>query len=103
MKFQWTKHKKLWDKLANTNEIQKCYEELLRSGEEFDSFDVLADAKDNLIENPYLHSNCYACEYVGVDEWDKPNCDKCPLFSPPCYESGPYKDLLTAIDNKDCK
>ena len=98
MKFQWTKHKKLWDKLANTNEIQKCYETLLKSDEDFDGDDVLREAKGNLIGEPYITCICYACDYT--DKLDKP-CTSCPLFSTPCSISGPYVDLCDSVESQD--
>lgn len=93
MKFQLTKHKQMWEWLADN-----------LSGEDgsLKPEDYLSKYKQQWFSQhneKSIYNNCYACDYALVQDAENP-CQRCPLWYD--CKTGIYKDLLEAIQVNDC-
>lgn len=93
MKFQLTKHRELWEWLADN-----------LSGEDgsLTPEEYLAKYKEQWFkahnEPKKIYNCCYACDYAVKVNVESP-CSACPLWYD--CKTGIYTDLLLAIEHKD--
>lgn len=106
MKFQYTKHRKMWDYIAKN--LEDHIEEycdvdpeniFINIKNENDPEDVLIEVKKKFLGNENIINGCYACDYVYKEHKSLTDCSKCPLVIGNCtYEDSLYDNLLKSIE-----
>lgn len=109
MKFQYTKHRKMWDYIAKN--LEDHIEEycdvdpeniFINIKNEDDPEDVLIALKEEFLGNENIINDCYACDYVYKKYKSLTDCDKCPLNIGNCtYINSLYGRLLKSIKFQD--